>query len=136
MIVPNSAFVESRVTNWTANDRQVRIKIPFGVSYKSDPDHVRKVVVEVARRHPEVLEDPTPEVIFLGFGDSSLDFELRVWTIKQVQTPQTMASEIYFGIFQAFREEEIEIPFPQRDLHVRSVDLPIPISQTQDSAPN
>lgn len=136
MIVPNSEFVEGRVTNWTANDRSVRINIPFGVSYGSDPDHVRKVVVEVARRHADVLDNPSPDVIFLGFGDSSLDFEVRVWTMKQLQTPKIIASDVYFEMFQAFREENIEIPFPQRDLHVRSVDLPIPVSQAQGSVAN
>ena len=128
MIVPNSEFVENRVTNWTANDRQVRITIPVGVSYSSDPGEVRQILLDVARGHPDVLETPKPDVIFIGFGDSSLDFELRIWTTKQVQTPKIISSDFYFSIFQAFAERGIEIPFPQRDLHVRSVEVPIPIS--------
>ncbi len=128
MIIPNSEFINSHVTNWTANDRQVRFSIPFGVSYSSDPEIVREVLEEVAANHPDVLTVPPPEVLFTGFGDSSLDFELRVWTITRVQFPRILASEIYFMIFKAFKEHGIEIPFPQRDLHVKSVSAPIPVS--------
>ena len=121
MIVPNSEFIEGRVTNWTANDRNVRINVPLGVSYGSDPKHVRSVLLRVAREHPDVLDMPSPDVVFTGFGDSSLDFELRVWTSKQVTTPKVIASDLYFELFSAFQDEGIEIPFPQRDLHLRSV---------------
>ena len=128
MIIPNSEFINSHVTNWTANDRQVRFSIPLGVSYGSNPEVVRNVLMEVAEKHPDVLTIPPPEVLFTGFGDSSLDFELRVWTITRVQYPRILSSEIYFMIFRAFKEHGIEIPFPQRDLHVRSVSVPIPLA--------
>ena len=121
MIVPNSEFIEGRVTNWTANDRNVRINVPLGVSYGSDPEKVRSVLLRVGGEHPDVLADPAPGVIFTGFGDSSLDFELRVWTYRQVTTPRTISSDLYFAVFAALRKEGIEIPFPQRDLHLRSV---------------
>lgn len=125
IIVPNSAFINQSVTNWTANDRQVRISLPLGVSYGSDPGVVRDVLVAVARNHADVLAEPSPEVIFIEFGDSSLNFQLRVWTIKQVQTPARLKSDLYFAIFEAFRKEGIEIPFPQRDLHIRSIAEPV-----------
>jgi small-conductance mechanosensitive channel len=125
IIVPNSEFIDQRVTNWTANDRQVRITLPVGVSYDCDPKAVRKVILANARNHPDVLTDPAPEVIFVDFGDSSLDFELRVWTIQQVQTPARLKSDLYFAMFDSFRKEGIEIPFPQRDLHIRSVSKPV-----------
>jgi len=131
IIIPNSEFINSHVTNWTANDRQVRFPVPLGVSYGSDPEVVRSVLERVAHSHPDVLSDPPPEVIFTGFGDSSLDFELRVWTITRVQWPKILRSEIYFMIFKAFKENGIEIPFPQRDLHLRSVDSPIPVRNMQ-----
>jgi small-conductance mechanosensitive channel len=134
VIVPNAEFVENRVTNWTANDRQVRFSVPVGVSYGSDPEKVRDVLLEIAQRHPDVLDFPAPDVIFAGFGDSSLNFELRVWTTKQVQTPHIIKSDLYFPIFRAFRDKGIEIPFPQRDLHLRSVSLPIPIANTHQQA--
>ena len=121
IIVPNSEFINDRVTNWTANDRQVRISLSFGVSYDSDPRSVRDVTLGVAKAHKDVLPEPAPEVIFMEFGDSSLNFELRVWTIQQVQTPTRLKSDLYFAIFEAFRKQNIEIPFPQRDLHIRLV---------------
>ena len=128
IIVPNSEFIKSRVTNWTANDPQVRVNMPVGVSYGADPEQVRAILVEVASRHPEVLRTPAPEVTFTEFGDSSLNFELRVWTERRVQTPKVLKSDLYFAIFAAFREQGIEIPFPQRDPHVRSVDASISAS--------
>lgn len=121
IIVPNSDFISNRVTNWTANDRRVRIRLPVGVSYASDPPAVRTVLLHIADGLPAVLKDPKPDVVFLGFGDSSLDFELRVWTEDSLRTPQILKSDLYFRIFQAFTENGIEIPFPQRDIHVRSV---------------
>lgn len=128
MIVPNSEFTDGRVTNWTANDRRVRINVPLGVSYGSDPDDVRRILLEVATRHSDVLNEPPVDVIFTGFGESSLDFELRVWTTKQVTTPRVIASELYFAVFKAFKREGIEIPFPQRDLHLRSSSIPLRVS--------
>ena len=121
IIVPNSEFIEQNVTNLTLDDRNIRINIPLGVSYSSDPERVRKILVGVARSHPDVLDSPDPDVLFTGFGESSLDFELRVWTTRQVTTPRVIASELYFAVFAAFKREGIEIPFPQRDLHLRSV---------------
>jgi small-conductance mechanosensitive channel len=82
---------------------------------------VREVLLAVARSHSDVLADPSPEVIFAELGESSLNFELRARTIQQVQTPARLQSDLYFAIFEAFRKEGIEMPFPQRDLHIRSV---------------
>lgn len=128
IIVPNSEFTSNRVTNWTANDRLVRFSIPLGVSYDSDPEKVRQIVLRAALKHPDVLGNPAPEFLFQDFGDSALNFELRVWTETQVQTPKVLSSDLYFSIFQAFRENGIEIPFPQRDLHLKSISGPIPVS--------
>jgi small-conductance mechanosensitive channel len=125
IIIPNSEFISTRVTNWTANDRQVRFSLALGVSYSSRPSQVRELLMKVALAHPDVLQDPPPEVIFCGFGDSALNFELRVWTIRQVQTSMRLKSDLYFAVFAAFAEDKIEIPFPQRDLHVRSISAPI-----------
>ncbi len=129
MIVPNSEFTTERVTNWTANDRSVRITLPVGTSYSSDPAEVRRLLLQVADEHADVLPDPAPDVIFTDFGDSSLNFELRVWTTKQVRTPQILRSDLYFAIFKIFKQKDIEIPFPQRDLHLRSISVPIPLSK-------
>jgi small-conductance mechanosensitive channel len=125
VIVPNSEFTEKRVINWTAEDRQIRFSIPVGVSYRSNPEQVREILLKVSAENPDVLQYPKPDVIFVGFGDSSLNFELRVWTIRRVQTPNILKSELYFAIFRAFGEHGIEIPFPQRDLHLKSASAPI-----------
>jgi small-conductance mechanosensitive channel len=130
IIVPNSEFTASRVVNWTANDRRVRFSLAVGVSYGSHPSKVRDILLTTAHRHPDVLVDPPPDVLFTGFGDSALNFELRVWTVGQVQTPKILMSDLYFAIFDTFREQGIEIPFPQRDLHLKSVSRPILVSKT------
>jgi small-conductance mechanosensitive channel len=129
IIVPNSEFTSQRVTNWTANDRCVRITLPVGTSYSSNPEQVKQLLLKVAAEHPDVLADPAADVIFTDFGDSSLDFELRVWTIEQVRTPQILKSDLYFSIFRVFAAAEIELPFPQRDLHIRSVSVPIALTE-------
>lgn len=119
MIVPNSSFITSTVVNWSYSDRNVRIAIPVGVSYRSDPEHVKAVLLAVARTHPGVLADPAPDVVFKGFGDSALDLTLRVWTGTFTTRPTILRSDLNFAIFEAFRDEGIEIPFPQRDVHIR-----------------
>jgi small-conductance mechanosensitive channel len=121
IIVPNSEFINQRVTNWTANDRQVRVAVAVGVGYGSDVKRVREVLLGIAKNHPDVLPDPSPDVLFSEFGDSSLNFELRVWTVKQVHTPALLKSDLYFSVFEEFAKQKIEIPFPQRDLHLRTV---------------
>lgn len=137
IIVPNTEFIEGRVTNWTANDRKVRINIPLRASRNSDPERVREVLLEVARDHPDVLADPSPDVIFTSFSGGSLDFELRIWTCKQVRTPKIITSDIYFNVFAAFEREGIEFATTRRDLHSRSSSVPLAVdssSQGQSSA--
>lgn len=120
IIVPNSEFMTGKVTNLSLSSKKVRLNFPFGVSYKSDPKHVRKVVEEVALKHHGVLDQPAPMLIFRGFGDSSLDFEIRVFTKEYAKTPDVLHSDLLYEIFDALKEENIEIPFPQRDLHIKS----------------
>jgi small-conductance mechanosensitive channel len=123
IIVPNSEFISSRVINWSHNDRNIRFRLPVGVSYNEDPELVKKLLLEVAHNNPNVLEKPAPKVLFEGFGESSLDFELAVWTGTHADKPRILKSELYFDIFKIFKQNAIEIPFPQRDLHLRSSDI-------------
>ncbi len=125
VIVPNSEFISSRVINWSHNDRNVRFNIPVGVSYKEDPQKIKELLLSVAEDNTAVLKKPSSDVIFNEFGDSSLNFILRVWTTKLIQTPQVLKSQLYFEIFKRFREDGIEIPFPQRDLHIKNEELNI-----------
>jgi small-conductance mechanosensitive channel len=121
IIVPNAEFTTNRVTNWTANDRQVRFSFPIGVAYGSDLELVRNLLLGVARQHPDVMQEPAPEVLLSSFGDSSINLNLRVWTITQVQTPSILRSDLYYEIVRQFAANGIEIPFPQRDVHVKSI---------------
>lgn len=120
MIIPNSEFISSNVTNWSHNNRMIRFRFPVGVSYNEDPEVIRKLLLEVAAGHDGVLKSPAPSVAFLDFGDSSLDFQLWVWTIKYTSRPTQLKSDLYYAIFEKFKAHNIEIPFPQRDLHLRS----------------
>ena len=120
IIVPNSDFISHAVTNWSHGDPRVRIRLAVGVAYATDPEKLRRLLLEVADAHPKVLRDPAPDVFFNGFGNSSLDFELAVWTAEMSSKPRRFRSELYFAIEKKLRENQIEIPFPQRDLHLRS----------------
>jgi len=125
IIVPNSELIANRVTSMTFDDNYFRIEIPFGVSYDADPELVREITLEVADKvkHTINRESQKSAVLFSGFGDNSLDFILRVWVfIYDRYRPYAIQSDYYFKLFKAFKEAGIEIPFPQRDLHLRSVD--------------
>lgn len=119
VIVPNSEFISSTVINWSHTDRNVRFNIPVGVAYKEDPEKVREILLEISDKEEGVLKKPVPDVLFDEFGDSSLNFNLRVWTDTYTTRPGILKSRLYFEIFKKFKEQHIEIPFPQRDLHVK-----------------
>jgi small-conductance mechanosensitive channel len=120
IIVPNSEFISSRVINWSHNDRNIRFDIPVGVSYSEDPAVVREILFEVAEENPHVLKNPRPHVFFDEFADSSLNFTLAIWTSSHTDKPRILKSELYFSIFEKFKEKGIEIPFPQRDVHIKT----------------
>ena len=119
IIVPNSNFIAQNVTNWSYQDAKVRIHISVGVSYGSDVDLVGETLLRAGAAHPEVLRDPEPRMQFVDFGDSSLNFDLLVW-IDDPSRQHFVRSDLNFAIVKAFREQGITIPFPQRDLHLRS----------------
>ncbi len=120
IIVPNSDFITHPVTNWSHGDPRVQIRIPVGVAYGTDVELLRTVLLEVAAAHPKVLKSPEPTVFFEAFGDSALQFELGVWTSEMTQSPRRFRSELNFAIERKLRENHIQIPFPQRDLHLRT----------------
>ncbi len=124
IVVPNSAFVNGPVTNWTMREAHRRIHVPFGVAYGSDKEVVRKAALEAAAAVPHTLDDAearTPQVWLVAFGDSSLNFELIVWlTSNGVKRPGRVMADYLWAIETALNKYGIEIPFPQRDLHVRS----------------
>jgi small-conductance mechanosensitive channel len=119
IIVPNSQFISEQVINESFSGEKIRLSVAVGVSYSSDPREIEKVLKEVATSHSKILKSPNPDVLFKNFGDSSLDFELRVW-ISELWYNEQIMSDLRFAISQSFKENNIEIPFPQRDLHLRS----------------
>ena len=119
IIVPNSKLVQNEFVNYSYPTQKVRLNIPVGVAYGSDLDQVSEALVEAARSVEEVLAAPDPRVHFSAFGDSSLNLEIRVWINEPHKHPQ-IRSKINFAIDRVFRERKIEIPFPQRDVHLRS----------------
>jgi small-conductance mechanosensitive channel len=123
IVVPNSDLITNQVINWTLTERQVRLKLPVGVAYGSDVARVMGILMSCANEHEQVLKEPAPQVLFLEFGDSALNFELRVW-ISDFNNRRMVQSELNQAIDIRFRRAGIEIPFPQTDLHLRSVDEP------------
>ena len=122
LIVPNAKFITETVTNWSFRTGRVRFRIPVGVSYDAKPREVEAALLEAATRNRDVLKDPPPQVWFRGFGESSLDFELLCWTSTMLHRRGGFRSDLNFGIHESLTERGIAIPFPQRDLHVRSAE--------------
>jgi small-conductance mechanosensitive channel len=136
VIVPNSEFVNGRVTNWTYQSRIHRLHIPFGVAYGSDKERVKAAALRAAARvEGTVLETGRePDVWLVGFGNSSLDFELVVWVGPQlIASPNRTEAAYLWAIEDEFRVDGIEVPFPQRDLHVRSGRLDVRV-ESADAA--
>jgi small-conductance mechanosensitive channel len=121
IIVPNSQFISETVINWSHTDRNVRFNYPVGVSYKEDPQVVKKVLLEVALDNPGVLKEPKPDVLFTEYAESAIMFNLRVWTREYINRPGVLKSQLYYEISRRFREEGIEIPFPQSDIHIKEM---------------
>jgi len=124
VIVPNSELISGKVTNWMLRDKRGRIRVPIGVAYGSDVTRVTELLLQVADEHPKVIKNPAlapaPAVIFLGFGASSLDFELRCY-IEDINDKLRCVSDLNYAIEALFREQQIEIPFPQRDIHLKTL---------------
>jgi small-conductance mechanosensitive channel len=125
IVVPNSDLVSYQVTNWTLSNRMARLIIPVGVEYGSDVPLVIETLMECAKANSKVMTKPGPQVLFLKFGESSLDFELRAW-ILDIDERLVIISELHQEIDRRFRQAGIVIAFPQRDLHLRSVDESAP----------
>ena len=134
IIVPNSQFISSQVTNISHSGHKVRCRIPVGVHYQSDVHIVTKALLEAADLSPNVLKDPEPSVRFLEFGDSSLNFEIWIWTKTLYSRPQTMRSEVNFNIWEMFKKYGVEIPYPQQDVYVKELPSQSSGSENEDSS--
>lgn len=139
IIVPNSLLISDNLTNWVHSNRYGRIVIPVGVAYGSDTELVRKLLIDIALQNKEVVRGHSqmhdPKVLFLAFGESSLDFELRFY-VNNILHRLDITSATHFAIDKAFRENGVEIPFPQRDIHIRSQAADTGIPATPEPAEN
>lgn len=120
-LIPNEELITQRVQNWSFSDRFVRLKIPVGISYHANVPLAMQLCLEAAQEVARVERNPEPKVQLVGFGDSSVDLEIRIWVDDPEAGRANVISEVLLKVWEKFHANDIEIPFPQRDLHVRSV---------------
>lgn len=120
IIVPNSEFISGRVINWSHHDRKIRFRIPISVAYGSDVEKVVRLLTEVAEEDPDVLKKPKPHVRLVNFGDNGIEFHIMVWTTSLIHRRGMLYSNINFALHRKLTQNGVEIPFPQRDLHLKS----------------
>ena len=125
------------MVNWTLSDRVNRVDAPVGVAYGSNTELARQILQEIARDEPHILNDPSPKAIFLGFGDSALNLEVRIFVADMDHWP-VVITNLHTEIDKRFREAGIEIAFPQRDIHIRSIQAELPVVRvsTSDQPPD
>jgi small-conductance mechanosensitive channel len=119
-LIPNSDLISSTIINYSLSSPMIRIELPVGVSYGSEPNMVREILLDIAKNEPLVSRYRDPIVRFMAYGDSSLDFHLLFWIDVREVPRREVRSALYFAVFDAFKAAGIEIPFPQRDIHIRS----------------
>jgi small-conductance mechanosensitive channel len=119
-IIPNATLISDKLLNWTLTNESRRVDVKVGVAYGSDLQVVMRILYDVASLDPDVRGEPAPQVLFQGFGDSALNFEIRFWVSHS--THVNVKSRVSMAVVQALRAAGIEIPFPQRDLHLKSMD--------------
>lgn len=130
-LIPNEDFIINRVVNWSHSDLVVRRKLPIGVAYGADVELAIRLIAEAVDEIPRALKDPKPNVLMIGFGDSSIDLEARFWLSDPQNGVSSVASDILRLVWRKFNENNVEIPFPQRDLHLRSGVLPIEVTSVR-----
>jgi small-conductance mechanosensitive channel len=133
-LIPNEEFIITRVVNWSHSDQVVRRKLPIGIAYSADVEHAIALVHEALSEVPRVLKDPAPNVHMIAFGDSAINLEARFWIGDPENGTANVASDVLRLVWKKFKESDVEIPFPQRDLHIRSGELPVRLNAAQ-SAP-
>jgi small-conductance mechanosensitive channel len=121
ILVPNEEFITKPVVNWTLSNRQARVDIPFGVSYGTDIHKVQKLALDAAKENKRCMKKPEPTCWLRNFGESSVDFILVFWVEDITEGRWNAQSEVMFSLWDKFKEHNIEIPFPQRDLHIKNM---------------
>jgi small-conductance mechanosensitive channel len=121
ILIPNENLITSEVINWSYSDRNVRLKVPLSISYDDDPEAAMAILVEAGKAHPRVQQQPGPVARLMAFGDSGIELELRVWISDPQDGVNNIRSELYLDVWRRFKAAGITIPYPQRDLHLKSV---------------
>lgn len=119
-LIPNELLITEKVENWSFSNNDVRMRVPFGVSYKSDVNKVIDLAFQAIKATPRILKTPEPQCFLTGFGDSSVDFEIRAWINDPINGMTNIKSDLLLNLWNIFKQNNIEIPFPQRDLHIKS----------------
>ena len=119
-LIPNELLITERVENWSFSDNLVRLKVPVGIHYQANVRLAIQLCIDAASATPRILAKPEPKCLMKNFGDSSVDLELRVWIDDPSNGRSNVLSEVLLGIWDRFHQHDIEIPYPQRDLHLRS----------------
>ncbi len=134
-LIPNEELINQRVSNWTFSDTEIRIKLPIGVAYDTDLPHAIETCIKAAQAEGRILASPEPACLVKGFGESSIDLELRIWIRDPHNGISNIKSAVFVRVWQAFKEEGIEIPFPQRVVHLAadSPETGLPLAQPADS---
>ena len=120
-LIPNEDLITSKVVNWSFSDKNVRVRVPIGISYEADPRQAVDLCLDAARSAPRVLNDPEPRCLVMGFGDNSVNLQLRFWIDDPSNGVGNIRSKVLLAVWDRFQEEGIEIPFPQRDVRVRGL---------------
>jgi small-conductance mechanosensitive channel len=135
-LLPNEQFIAQQVVNWSYSDSDVRLKLPVGIAYGADVRRAIALCQEAAAETPRVLEEPKPVCLLKGFGDSAVDLELRIWINDPRNGVSNVKSEVFLRLWDKFREQGIEIPFPQRDLHLKTPpELSLAMRRMPDASP-
>ena len=121
-LIPNENLITSEVTNWSYSDRAVRTRIPVQISYDDDPEYAMNLLIEATNDKPRILKSPEPAARLLGFGDNGIDLELRIWINDPEEGVANVVSDVNLSIWKSFKEHNISIPFPQRDVRIVSED--------------
>ncbi len=120
-LIPNEDLITNRVINWSFSDRNVRVRVPIGISYNADPREGMKLCLDAAKSSSRVLQSPEPKCLMIGFGDNSIDLELRFWIDDPSNGVGNVRSEVLLAIWDRFKQAGIEIPYPQRDIHISNI---------------
>jgi small-conductance mechanosensitive channel len=135
-LIPNEDLITQRVINWTFTNNLVRMKVPIGVSYDSDPHHCIQLVIDAAQSIDRVLSEPAPICHATGFGDNAIDLELRFWISDPTNGITNVKSQVLLNIWDTFKANNIEIPYPQRDLHIRTSTIAMPLTPASNNSQN